>query len=121
MEEFTAVVAEHDENGQEAEGQGRHEEEVHGDDLPSMRGQKGAPSRRGPRRRPAHVLGDGQLGDVVSEQGEFRVNAPAAPGRILTSHPTDQMANLRVELWTAERLGSGLPSPVELEAAAVPG
>ena len=44
MEEFAAVVAEHDEDGQEAEGQGRHEEEVHGDDLPDMRGQKGAPS-----------------------------------------------------------------------------
>jgi hypothetical protein len=40
VEEFAAVVAEHDENGQEAEGQGRHEEEVHGDDLPGMRGQK---------------------------------------------------------------------------------
>jgi hypothetical protein len=40
VEEFAAVVAEHDENGQETEGQGRHEEEVHGDDLPSMRGQK---------------------------------------------------------------------------------
>ena len=40
MEEFAAVVAEHDEDGQEAEGQGRHEEEVHGDDLPGMRGQK---------------------------------------------------------------------------------
>jgi hypothetical protein len=49
------------------------------------------------------------------------LNAPAAPGRILASYPTDQMANLRVELWTADRLGSGLPSPVELEAAAVPG
>ena len=49
MEEVAAVVAEHDEDGHEAEGQGRHEEEVHGDDRPGMRGQKDAPGRRGPR------------------------------------------------------------------------
>src|SRR5262249_42620933 len=46
MEEFAAVVAEDDEDEQQAERQGRHEEEVHGDDLPGMRGQKGAPGGR---------------------------------------------------------------------------
>jgi hypothetical protein len=29
-----------------------------------------------------HILGDGQLGDAVAEQGQFRLDAPAAPGRI---------------------------------------
>jgi hypothetical protein len=37
MDEFAAVVAEHDENEQKAEGQGRHKEEVHGDNRAGMR------------------------------------------------------------------------------------
>ena len=45
VEEFAAVVAEHDEDEQETEGQGRHEEEVDGDDVSGMSGQKGAPRR----------------------------------------------------------------------------
>ena len=68
-----------------------------------------------------HVLGDGQLGDLVAEQGEFGPNAPAAPRRILSCHPPDQLAKLGVEPRTAHRLASGLPVPVALEASAVPG
>jgi hypothetical protein len=43
-------------NSPRAEGEGRHEEEVHGDDVSGMPGQKGRPRRRGPTRCPAHVL-----------------------------------------------------------------
>ena len=114
-------MAEHDEDEQETKGQGRHEEEVHGDDLPRMCDQKGPPRRRGPRGCPAHVLGDGQLGDVVSEESELRLDPPAAPRRILAGHPADQVAELGLELRTADRVRPGLPSPVELEALAVPG
>ena len=121
VEEFAAVVAEHDEDEEQAEGEGRDHEEVDGDDVSGMRGEKGAPRRRRPRRRPVHVLGDGQLGDVVAEQGEFRLDAPAAPGRILARHASDQTANLGVEPRAADRVGPGLPPPVELEALAVPG
>jgi hypothetical protein len=60
VEEFAAVVVEHDEDEQQTEGQGRYEEEVHGDHLPGMCDQKGAPGRRRPRGRSLHVLGDGQ-------------------------------------------------------------
>jgi hypothetical protein len=42
-----------------------------------------------------HVLGDGQLGDLVAEQGEFRLDAPATPGGILASHAPDESATRR--------------------------
>jgi hypothetical protein len=42
--------------------------------------QEGPPRPGGPGRGPAHVLRDGQFGDVVAEEGEFRADAPAAPG-----------------------------------------
>jgi hypothetical protein len=67
-----------------------------------------------------HVLGDREFGDVVSEQGELRLDAPAPPRGIFASHPPDQLANLGVEPWPADRLGSRLRPPVELEASAAP-
>ena len=48
-EEFAAVVAEHDEDEEQAVRQGRHEEEVDGDDVSGMRGENGAPRPRRPR------------------------------------------------------------------------
>jgi hypothetical protein len=48
-------------------------------------------------------LGDSQFGDVVAEEGEFGLDAPSAPGRIVASHASDQVANLGVELGVADR------------------
>ena len=47
--------------------------------------------------------------------------APAAPRWILASHTPDQTANFKVEPRAADRVGPGLPPPVELEAFPVPG
>jgi hypothetical protein len=79
MEEFAAIMAEHHEDVQEMEGYGWHEEEVDGDDLPSVRGKKGPPRRRGLRGRSVHVLRDRQFGHVVAEMGEFRLDAAPPP------------------------------------------
>jgi hypothetical protein len=68
-----------------------------------------------------HILGDGQLGDLVAKEGQLRPNAPAAPCRILPRHASDQVAQLGVESRAADRVGPGLPAPVEPEALAVPG
>ena len=68
-----------------------------------------------------HVLGDGQPGDLVAEEGELRLDAPLAPRRILPRHPSDQLANRGVEPRAPDRVALGLPPPVELEALAVPG
>ena len=121
VHELTAVVAEHDENEEQAKGQCRHEEEVDGDQVSGMSGQKGAPRRRRPRRRPVHVLGDGPLGDLVAEHGEFRLDAPPAPGRILPRHASDEAADLDVEPRPPHPVRGGTPAPVKPEALAVPG
>src|SRR6516165_10745258 len=57
---------------------------------------------------------------MVAEQGEFRLDAPTAPGGVLAGHASDEVAKLGVELRAA---GSplGPPSPIELKALAVPG
>ncbi len=58
---------------------------------------------------------------MVAEEGELRLDAPAAPGGVLTGHASDQVAKLGVELRAANRAPHGFPPPVELGALAVPG
>jgi hypothetical protein len=72
VEELAAVMTEHDEGEEEAVGEGGNEKEVDGDDVASMGGEKGTPRGRRVSRRPVHVLGDGQLGDLVGEEGQLR-------------------------------------------------
>ena len=121
MEELAAVMAEADEDEEQAEGEGGDHEEVDGDDVSGMRGKKSPPRRGGPRRSSVHVLGDREFGDVVAEEGKFRPDASAAPGWIVPSHTVDQVANLGVKLRAAYPVRGGPPAPVELEALAVPG
>jgi hypothetical protein len=49
-----------------------------------------------------HVPRDREFGDAVAEQGQFRPDAPAAPGGILASHAPDELAKLGVELRAAD-------------------
>jgi hypothetical protein len=116
MEELAAVMAEADEDEEQAEGEGGDHEEVDGDDVSGMSGQQHAPGGRGPRRRSVHVRGDRECGDVVAEEGKFRPDASAAPGWIVASHPVDQVANLGVKLRATHPVRGGPPAPVELEA-----
>jgi hypothetical protein len=108
VEEFAAIVAEDDEDEENAERESEDNEEVDGDELPGTRGEKGATRRQRPRRRPEHVLGNGQLGDRVAQESEFRVDAAPAPGRILPRHASSQAADLGVELWATDRAPLGL-------------
>jgi hypothetical protein len=57
----------------------------------------------------------------VAEQGEFRLNAPPAPGWILPRHASNEVADLGVEPRPPPRVRYGPPAPVELEALAMPG
>jgi hypothetical protein len=88
------VMAEHDEGEEEAVGEGGNEKEVDGGDVASMGGEKGTPRGRRVSRRPVHVLGDGQLGDLVAEPGEFCLDTPPAPGRILPRHALDEVGRI---------------------------
>jgi hypothetical protein len=59
------------------------------------------------------------FGDLVAKQGEFGLDAPAAPGGVFARHASDEVAKLGVELRAADRVRPALPPPVELEASAV--
>lgn len=61
VEEFTAIVAEHHEGKEQAEGERRHDEEVDGHDVVEMGLQEDAPRWRWAARPPLHVFGDGEF------------------------------------------------------------
>ena len=103
VQEFPPVMAEDDEGEEQPEGEGGNEEEVDSHHLPEVRLQEGAPTRGGVRRRPAHVLGHREGGDLVAEESEFRLNAAAAPAGVLTGQAADQPSDLGVDRRTAER------------------
>jgi hypothetical protein len=75
VEEFAAVMPQDDENEEQVGGDRGDKEEVDGDDVSGMRGEKGAPGGRRPRRRPVQVLGDGPLGDRVARASRARLTA----------------------------------------------
>ena len=79
MGEFSTVVSKDQESEEQAEGEGRDDKEVDGDNVMEMRLQERAPRRGRPRRRAAHVLGNGELGDLIAEEAEFGLDPAPGP------------------------------------------
>jgi hypothetical protein len=82
--------------------------------------------RGGSRRRPCDPKRCAKRTELRLSRRLERVTRPknlasAPPGGILTSHASDQVANLGVEFWAADRVRPRLSPLVELEAPAVPG
>src|SRR5260370_37533165 len=81
--------------------------------------QEGPHSRVGRPPPFDHVLGDARLRDLKPEFEQFAVDAWRAPKRIFDAHPSDQYAQLRVDLRSPS-LWARLPTPVAAKAGLVP-
>jgi hypothetical protein len=97
MDEFSTMVSKNQEPEEQAEGERGDNEEVDGDNVTDMRLQEGAPRRGWPRRGAPHVLGNGELGDLIAEETEFGLDPTPAPGRVRSGHVADQRAKLKIE------------------------
>jgi hypothetical protein len=71
VNELPPVMAEDDEDIEDAEGGGGDGEEVAGSDVGDVVGQKGPPGLGRRLLGTHHVLGHGPLGDLVAQQQEF--------------------------------------------------
>ena len=91
------VMREDDEHVQHAEGDGRDGEEIHGRDEFSMVAQESQPTPRwiGCSHMSPHPAGDGSFRNVETEHHQFAVDARCSPGRVLVSHPGNQLLQLR--------------------------
>jgi hypothetical protein len=82
---------------------GRSNEQVHGGDVRRMVTQEGAPSLGGRVTSLDHVLGDARLSDLEAELEQLAMDARGTPQRIVNAHPSDQRAQVRVDLRPASR------------------
>jgi hypothetical protein len=85
---------------------GVHVQEIAGEDALGLRGQELGPGRARPSRRGADsgAVEDDPHGagpDVVAQVGQFTLDAPAAPPRVLPRQPQHQIPNLGCHRWPA--------------------
>src|SRR4029450_4889489 len=82
MDEFSTVVSKDQESEEQLEGEGGHDEEVDSDNLADVCLQERSPRRGWPGREAPHVLGNGELGDLIAEKAEFGLDPAPAPGLV---------------------------------------
>ena len=97
MDDSSAMMSEHDENEEYAQACRGNREEIEGDEISDMVGEKGPP-RLGWRCAPLrHQPGNGALREIEAELEEFGMNAWRAPEGIRDGHALDQSFDFRVD------------------------
>src|SRR4030095_12662218 len=81
LDEFSPGVSKDQEAEEQLEGEGGDDEEVDSDNLADVCLQEGPPRRGWPRRGALHVLGNGELGELIAEKAEFGFFSGPRPGR----------------------------------------
>ena len=96
------VVRKEDQHVEQAEGDGRNDKEVNGNDLCGMILQERFPALLGCLRRfPRHVPLHGGLGNTHPQFQEFAMNPRRSPERILACHRSDEVDVCLRNLWSA--------------------
>src|SRR5258707_14717338 len=88
-------------------------------DFGRMVTQEGAPPRGGRSASFDHILRDAGLSDLKAELEQLAVDARRSPQRIVNAHPSDERAQVPVDLRPTSK-GAGFPTPVPAEAGSVP-
>ena len=117
----TAIMGQYQKHIEDLETNGGNREEVNGDKLRDVVLEKGTPSLRGRPSGSPQAFTNARLADVDAELEQFSVNARCAPGRILPTHPTDQIADFVSDGRTTRLPVPDLPRPEVAETSAVPG
>jgi len=119
MENFAARMGEHEEDIEDAEGGGRNDQEIHGNQIfgvvleESLPGLVAAPGS-------GAILTDGGIRDFDSEFGQFGLNAFAAPSGIAGPHLPNEVDELAIHGGSAAA-GTGFPTPEQAKAQPMPG
>src|SRR5262249_13190966 len=88
-------------------------------DCFSVISKKCPPALRRWLRRSNHVFRDRRLSNFESEHQKLAMDPRCAPQRVFLTHPSDEIAQLTIDLWPP-CLPSGFPAPQGLEPAAIP-
>src|SRR5712671_3546636 len=108
-DEVSARQPDDDEGVEQIEANGWGNEQVHGGDVRCVVTQEGAPSLGGRPGSLDHVLRDTGLSDFKAEFEQLAMDTGGAPQWIVSAHPPDQRAQVRVDLRSTSK-GAGFPS-----------
>ena len=109
-QQLSPAVAEDQKREQSLKGQRRDHAHINSGGHLHVVSKKRPP---GLRRRPPishHVFGDRRLGDFEAEHQQFAMDPGRTPERILVAHPSDEIAQLTIDLWPPCPI-SGFPAP----------
>src|ERR1700682_1053184 len=118
-DEVSAVEPDDDKGIEQVETDSWNNEQVHGGNVRRVVTQEGSPSLAGRSPSFDHGLGDARLRDLKPELEQFAVNARRTPKRILNAHPSDQRAQIHVDLRSPSQWAR-LPMPIAAKAGPVP-
>src|SRR5438093_4746395 len=97
-----AVMGNHKEAVQHAEGQSGDREEIHGRDHFPVIAQESLPSLTwiSPPRGTLYPARNGPLGNIKAQLKQFSVDARCAPGRFLRHHREDELVELLADRFS---------------------
>src|SRR5207237_3645142 len=114
-DKVSAGQPDEDKDIEQIEANGRNNEQVHGGDVRCVDTQEGAPALGRRSTSLDHVLRDAGLSDLEAELEQLAMDARRTPSRIVSAHPPDQRAQVRVDLTPAAK-GRGFPTPATASA-----
>jgi len=120
VQDLAPSVIDREEAVQQAEGHGRHSEEVDRGNRLAMASQKREPvlgGVAGPRQPARQVARHGAFRNVEVQLQKFAVNSGSAPGGILARHAPDDIEHVGADLAP---VATRAQAPVEPKAAAMP-
>ena len=118
MQNFAARMGEDEEDIEDAEGGGRNDQEIHGNQIFGVVLEEGLPGLVAAPSSGA-ILTDGGVGDCDAEFSQFGLDAFAAPGGITGPHLPNEVDELAIH-GRAAPAGPGFPTPEQTKTQAMP-
>ena len=118
-QQLSSAMAKDQKRKQKIKGQRRNDTQINCGDCFSVISKKCRPALRRWLRRSNHVFRDRRLSNFESEHQKLAMDPRCAPQRVFLTHPSDEIAQLTIDLWPPCP-PSGFPAPESLEAGAMP-
>ena len=119
MKDFAALVRQDQKDIENAEGGGRDDEEIHGDEVFGVVAEEGFPGLVAAAGS-GSILANGGIRNCNAEFGQFSLNTFTAPRGIAGPHSANEFDEFAIRGGSAVA-GPGFPAPEQAKAQPMPG
>ena len=98
-QQLSSAMAKDQKRKQKIKGQRRNDTQINCGDCFSVISKKCRPALRRWLRRSNHVFRDRRLSNFESEHQKLAMDPRCAPQRVFLTHPSDEIAQLTIDLW----------------------